>query len=605
MAVDLQNKPKKMSSLTLSADQILSMTDLELLQELPFREKSLMRPAMDGDLNKLAERLQARLRKPSKSFERLQQKQPVANPFPSALFRSSKRLASTFETIISSTTEAIHNEIESDALAKLSQLLDAIVIVGPKLSPEQFWQLWRLAVVVLSTDQFAGPAQFDLKQLPLLAELQFKAGLLFDGLKGAGRTATTGRQRLCEDLLESTDTDGTPHAEKVEHLTAWISLQARCLFWSRAYGMNLWSDEAVDRYQELLRIIGPLCTRRGALIAQAEEPEPVRPLLYLLAQWSGWSRKSPLARLLGADNDPHRLNGQSNKSQSNKKNRIKTKALPGTQSDWAHVAALRNGWAPEDDTLLVTHHCVLPQLHLSARGSKVITGTWDLQLVIDDLHVPLDDDGWSCVAWHSDPDADYLELQMVLSDGVRIERQVLLPRGEHSLLLADSVSAPAGAKIDYASSLPFSVAVAATPDQYTREVQLKTKTQTLRAFPLTLEQDRVNSTPGDLTFEHQRLTLKQQGRSALYASLVLDWEPKRKAKQADWRVLTISEQQQMIPPHVAAAQRLRVGKSQLFNYRSLVESDNARCALGHHTFHETVIGRFNTEGEIEPYVLVE
>jgi len=117
MAVDLQNKPKKMSSLTLSADQILSMTDLELLQELPFREKSLMRPAMDGDLNKLAERLQARLRKPSKSFERLQQKQPVANPFPSALFRSSKRLASTFETIIASTTEATYNEIESDALA--------------------------------------------------------------------------------------------------------------------------------------------------------------------------------------------------------------------------------------------------------------------------------------------------------------------------------------------------------------------------------------------------------------------------------------------------------------------------------------------------------
>ena len=46
---------------------------------------------------------------------------------------------------------------------------------------------------------------------------------------------------------------------------------------------------------------------------------------------------------------------------------------------------------------------------------------------------------WKSTCWSSDDDGDYLEMQLVCSDKVRIDRQFLLSRRGHFALFADAV----------------------------------------------------------------------------------------------------------------------------------------------------------------------
>ena len=50
---------------------------------------------------------------------------------------------------------------------------------------------------------------------------------------------------------------------------------------------------------------------------------------------------------------------------------------------------------------------------------------------------------------------------------------------------------------------------------------------------------------------------------------------------------------------------MRIGKRQLFIYRSLVTADAPRAVMGQHTINETVYGRVRKSGDIAPLVLVE
>ena len=209
------------------------------------------------------------------------------------------------------------------------------------------------------------------------------------------------------------------------------------------------------------------------------------------------------------------------------------------------------------------------------------------------------------MCWFSDRDADYLELQSTTEDDIRIERQLLLSRREHFLVLADSISCESGAKLEYTSSLPLTEAVSAECDRMTREGILHADAMTVRLFPVGLAQDRVMSTNGGLTVENGPIQLQQTGIGGLHAPLVLDWHPDRQAEDADWNALTVTEDRQILTPDKAAGHRLRIGNHQLLIYRSLQATEESRAVLGQHMRHETLIGQFDTKGEMSPYVLVE
>jgi len=197
---------------------------------------------------------------------------------------------------------------------------------------------------------------------------------------------------------------------------------------------------------------------------------------------------------------------------------------------------------------------------------------------------------------------------MDLDSGFRLERQLLLPRNQHFAFLSDIVTGTEAANIEYRSILPVSSELTGSVDSETHEMMLKTKGLTARVFPIGLSQERDFFQPGSLTFNEQhQLILQQQvsEASALYVPLVIDWEPDLKRKAADWSRLTVSEAGKISSRDEAAGHRLRIGTHQLLVYRSLKKADHARAVLGHHTSYESVIGRFDTNGDLNPLLFVE
>jgi hypothetical protein len=244
-------------------------------------------------------------------------------------------------------------------------------------------------------------------------------------------------------------------------------------------------------------------------------------------------------------------------------------------------------------------------LSVTAFERALIRGEWQIDVEVEGTPLSMKPD-WGCVCWHSDDDADFVELQLDAGDGVVLSRQLLLSRTDHFLLLADSVSTRQNCPLQVTSRLPLVAGVIPDADRWTREVVLSREGVTARVYPLGLEQERVQRPQGSLQFAGAELVLQQTGHGgALHMPIVIDWSPDRQRCDAQWRGLTVAEDGRRLPSHAASGHRLRVGKHQWLFYRSLQAGATGRSVLGHHTNHETVIAEFTGDGEVNPIVLVD
>jgi hypothetical protein len=283
---------------------------------------------------------------------------------------------------------------------------------------------------------------------------------------------------------------------------------------------------------------------------------------------------------------------------------VKRKHRPVGQSDWARLAYLRSDWTPTADTIVVAHHQTRPTIDLSALGVPLLKGSWEMEVRVDNERVAFPPE-WSCSCWYSDSDCDYLELSAKLAPPLHVERQILLARQARFAILADAVSGAGSSSIDLLSRLPLATDVKATADAPTRECVLSRTGVAARAFPLSLPRNRVNSAAGTLAPQGADLELSVSSRGGLFAPIVLDWAPWRQDVDADWRVLTVTQDAVPLASDAAVGTRLRVGAYQMLVYRSFVKSEIPRAVLGLHTSHETVIGRFTAAGNVDPILLVE
>jgi len=131
------------------------------------------------------------------------------------------------------------------------------------------------------------------------------------------------------------------------------------------------------------------------------------------------------------------------------------------------------------------------------------------------------------------------------------------------------------------------------------------RAQMARIFPLCLDQDRVRSVSGDFKVTDRQLTLERSAMGGIHAPLVIDWDLSRQKEQAEWRTLTVTEERRILPHHTAAGHRLRLGEHHLLIFHSLHRGTDPRAVLGHQTFCETVIGQFDSSGDVSPLLLVE
>lgn len=518
--------------------------------------------------------------------------------------KSTRNFAQRVEALVYALTGEPQTVQTANAVFALAASLELLAYAGGRLRSAQYWRLWRyslLQAIHLTRDLADAvdptvPADVDLMER---GEIPFVAGLMFEGIVGASQLVKSGKKALSKELVENTDTDGTPHADLVERLPLWLASLVRVTRIARGFDVRLWTRDQDELLKSVVERAIPLCRPDGrAALSNGLKLQPL-PVLTAAAETCGLAELGSVGSYLRSVNrviagkPPTRVRADG------------VLSMPSNQSDFARFALLRSDWTVQADSVALAHHRRFPQLDVTASGRPLIHGDWGLKLVIGGVPVELADE-WTCVCWQSDPDADYIELQMAGPGKLRVERIVMLSRTQRFLLLADSISGVPHERIEYQSELPLADNVQLRTDTPTREAQLTMKGFRARAFPLALPQDRVLSTPHNFTAENGRLTLTQVGNGeGLFAPVILDWDPGRSRGAAQWRTLTVTEEGRVIGGDIASGHRLKINDLQLLVFRSLKSTGCSRAVLGHHTWNETVVARVDKHGDVDPFLMVE
>lgn len=517
--------------------------------------------------------------------------------------KTTRTFAQRAESLVYALTGEPQTVQTDNAAFALAASLELLAYAGHQLRAAQYWRLWRYSLfqaIKLTRDLSAPPDPTVPEDIKLVeqGEIPLLAGLVFDGIAGAAPLAKSGRKALAKTLTDHVDSDGTPHAELVERLPLWLAPLVRATLIARRFDVRTWTPTQESLLKSVVERAVPLCRPDGrSALSNGLNLQPI-PVLEAAAETFGLSELGSIGSYLRsvkravAGKSPARPRTDG------------VMSMPSSQSDFARLAMLRSNWSVQADCIALAHHRKFPQLDATISGHPLFHGDWEIHLRIGDTPVELAEE-WQCICWQSDPDADYIELQMVGPGKLRVERIIMLSRTRKFLLMADCICGVPHEKIEYQSQLPLGNHIQTRMDTVTREAQLSLKGLRARVFPLALPQDRVHSTPHDFRVDDGKLTLTQTTiGEGLFAPIVLEWNPNRSRAEAVWRTLTVTEEGKIVGNDIAVGHRLKVDNLHLLIYRSL-KMGESRAVLGHHTFNETVIARVDRKGDVDPILMVE
>ncbi|MCA9059006.1 MAG: hypothetical protein KDA85_10920 [Planctomycetaceae bacterium] len=458
-------------------------------------------------------------------------------------------------------------------------------------------------------------------------EARWCHGLLLGVLTGSRDQAQHGNAVLQKSLMECSEEDGTVTGSLISQLLPWISSLTRSAVWSRVFRQSQWDRDAQKRFKRVVERASLLLLADGQLFGTALEPLPEdswepfpvtrsATVLRVAARRAGLKTDAAERQLIRAtDQDQVRLRRRS---------RVRTasgrlsgghrggggsggkRIAPSVQSDPSHVAILRSGFGSADDVLLAEWDSTEPFVGLAVGGWPVVEGVWDAELQLNGRAADLTNT-WECTCWFHDEEVSFVELEAEQKEVVSRTRQLMLAPQDQFAVLVESFSAvDANAELQLRSTLELNAAVEQDAHCLTREVQLFRSGQTIRSFPLWLEDDRIQHALGGFRVNtDQQLILEAAGRGGVTTAVVFDWHPKRTLLPADWNRLTVAEARQNMSPREAAAFRLRVGSHQLMLYRSLRPPTVSRSVMGLHTNDETIYGRVLKTGIVSSLVSVD
>lgn len=302
---------------------------------------------------------------------------------------------------------------------------------------------------------------------------------------------------------------------------------------------------------------------------------------------------------------------------------------PGYYDRRWRTALLRRSKRRPHDQLLVEFAGRDVLTELVASGHVLCSHLWTWQATINGR--PLAATGpWNEVCWHSDADVDYLEIELPLTDGWRIERQFVLGRKDRFVFVGDALLrqddetvsklhadpiAPrpmVGAlgsppEIRYASTIALAGSVRFVPERETREARLTIgKKPAATLLPLALPEWRAEHCHADLTCgSDNTLVLMQAAQGhALYAPLWIDLAPARAKQPLTWRRLTVGENLKTVPRDRAVGYRVQFGRQHWLLYRTLAPRGN-RTVLGQNYSSEFVCCRMLKSGKTESIIEIE
>lgn len=269
-------------------------------------------------------------------------------------------------------------------------------------------------------------------------------------------------------------------------------------------------------------------------------------------------------------------------------------------------AQLRAAYRQRADLFEIDYTGEKVHLALSAAGTAVLAGDWQTRLILaNGRELPVAG-AWDPAVWLADSDGDYLELQLHLTDELRIDRSLFLARDAGLMFFSETVISLPGAPevVALESTIPLNPKLQPSAVAGGREWQLKTRGFQARVHSLSATATTAEGV--DFSVTDGTLRVRQpcsEGNG--FAPLLIDWHPLRAKKPAVTKPVTVSEQRKIVSPATAVAARWQCGSEHLLCYRSLRAPDLARAVLGMHTWFELVLARLTKPGTYPPLIQIE
>ena len=273
-------------------------------------------------------------------------------------------------------------------------------------------------------------------------------------------------------------------------------------------------------------------------------------------------------------------------------------------SEADQVSVLRTDWSPRAAQVAVDWSPPEMKFELTLGADVVFSGFLPPHVMWNGRVLDATGD-WEEVMWLSEPEADYLELEIRLGE-VRLQRQILLCRRDGWLYVGDDVHAPASGDLETRLRLPTADDVRFVPYEETRDGVLHAARHRLAVVPASLPEWRAERSPGELVGDAGRLELRRSaaGVRSLNSSLFLNFHPRRSRREITWRRLTVGENLRLVGPDEAVGYRLQAGREHWLVYRSLTDWAN-RTLLGINLQTAFLFARFSAEGRSEPLIELE
>ncbi len=505
--------------------------------------------------------------------------------------RSAKHAAATeglLENWLDSPMETFHS---SDALISVACAW-TLADLSQTVSGTLWWRLKdRLISMAADALQLEATTQHLAANL-LGGELPLVLAYFFPELKSTSDLSSLAIEFLSESLVEMLDGQGMLRASSIPLLGPLLGTWTRCRSIMEQEARLFWDDDAEQQYRWMVTQSLRMCRPHGGfMFASSDKARKDCDLLKAAIDLGGNKSDQLVAEAI--------LRSDANRSDKP----IRTET--SYQSEWAGMGVMRSKWSKKSRQLAVTYDNTENLIELS-KGRRV--------LIAGDLQVQLDLDGqatnglgahdWEQVAWESDDDCDYLEIERDVAIGTRLQRSFLLSRRDHFLLIADTILANENTPISHTLHLPLSDQVTVDSEQDTWEVSLKAPHMVSRLLPLGLPEWKTGTRTGSLTIQRRRLNLQQSGNSRLFVPLFIDLSPKRSKKKLTWRRLAVGEDRRNVAPDVAVGYRVQIGDEEWLIYRSLIEP-TPRSLLGQNLLCEYHVSRFLPSGDVEPLIEVQ
>jgi hypothetical protein len=419
-------------------------------------------------------------------------------------------------------------------------------------------------------------------------ELPMTLAYVFPKVECCRQLAVPGQAAIAEGLLASLDGEGVPHARLLANWRRLLACWTRCFHLQRQLRGRSMPAEARLQFEWLVRQSLRFRRADGTLILSGDQAP--------LDRHSGLI-KSALA--VGGDSVDHEIlavqRGQIRPAQTTFEF-----PLSGEHSEWAELSLLRGNWSSDSAYLGLRYPAATFDSEFARGARRIWMGPLLPDLRADGTGLEVIGQ-WEELCWSSDEDVDYLELEVELSQGWRLQRQFLLARQDHFLFLADVVLGPRHRQLDYRLELPLDPRLSLRRDDQMSEVLLEDDRPLAWVLPLALAEWRSDSRFGRFD---GRVLYQSASAAGLYAPLFIDFSPKRLGKPRTWRQLTVAEDLRLIPRDVAAAYRVQVGSKQWVIYRSLEITGN-RTFLGQNLTSEFLVGRFDSDGDLDTLIEIE